>query len=149
MATSDWKAQLKEVFQKDTDFLEKKKRNEEQARLDKRDAIWFTNSIIIPVFEEIKNELSRYKRTVNIVSEDNSVELAVYFARSYFEFSYKVTIAGRFPAISVHSALRDEKPEIISRRSNSPITIDELSKEILAEHFVDQYNRFKRYFPEV
>ena len=149
MATSDWKAQLKDVFQKDFDFLEKKKRDEEQARLDKRDALWFTNTIIIPVFEEIKIELSRYNRTVNILTDDNSVELAVYFARSYFEFSYKVTITGRFPAISVHSALRDEKPEILSRRSNSPITIDELSKEILAEHFVDQYNRFKRYFPEV
>lgn len=148
MATSDWKAQLKEVFQKDLDSHEKKRRHEEQARNDKRDAVWFTGSVIIPVFEEIRNELGRYKRTVNIVTEDDSVALDVYYARSYLEFSYKVTISGRFPTISVHCALRDDKPEIISRRTNSPITIDELTRELLAEHFVDQYNRFKRYFPE-
>ena len=148
MAGSDWKAQLKEVFQKDSDILDKKRREEEQARLDKLDATWFTTTIVIPVFEEIKNELSRFNRSVKIIAEDDSVELLVYYAKSYQEFSYKVSISGRLPVISVHSSLWDETPKIISKMSNSAITIDELSKEALGAHFVEQYNRYKRYFPE-
>jgi hypothetical protein len=149
MTTGDWKSQLKEIFQKDTEIIEKKRRDEEQARLDKLDATWFATTIVIPVFEEIKNELSRYNRAVRVVVEDSSVELTVYYGKSYFEFSYKVSVVGRYPVIAVHCNLWDENPRIISKMSNSSITIDELSREALGAHFVQEYNRYKRYFREV
>lgn len=148
MPGNDWKASLKEVFQRDHDTVEKKKRNEEQARLDKVDATWFTNTIVIPVFEEIRNELTRFNRTVKILTESDSIELTVFYNKTYFEFSYKVSVSGRNPVISVHSNLWDESPCIISKMSHKPVTIDELSKEALGAHFVEQYNRYKRYFRE-
>ncbi len=148
MATSDWKSQLKEIFQKDFEILEKRKRDEEQARLDKMEAVWFTTTIVIPVFEEIRNELSRYNRTVKIVATETSVDLTVYYAKSYFEFSYSIAVEGRSPVVLVHSNLRDETPKITSRLNNNQISIDELSREALGAHFVEQYNRYKRYFPE-
>ena len=68
----NWKKQLNDVLQKDLNVPDKEETGREQARKDRLDANWFINTVIVPVFEEIKNEFSRYNRTIEITVEEDS-----------------------------------------------------------------------------
>ena len=144
----EWKNQLKNLFKPDLDLVELKKRQEEQALIDKRDAERFILYIALPAFEEIRAEFFKYNKAIEITRDSDFINLNVFSLSGFKEYTYKVTIEGRLPMIETHSQLKDEKVFALSKTNNNPLTIDEISKQYLADHFVERYSNYKKYFRE-
>ncbi|MDB5082663.1 MAG: hypothetical protein JWP00_4587 [Chloroflexi bacterium] len=142
----DWREQLKNIFRTDLELLEKKRIEEEQARLDKHEAAIFFSSVVIPAFEKIRLEFKNYRKQIEIYKEEDYIEARVKSHLGFTEYTYKISVERRKPVILTHSDVKDDSPKILSKLHPATATIDEISQEYLAEHFVEQYGQYKKYF---
>lgn len=142
----EWKNQLRNLFKSDLDVFELKKRQEAQALVDKRDADRFITNIAQPAFEEIKFEFIKYGKRIEVSRAEDCIGMEVFSATGFNEYSYTLKIEGRLPVVYTRSQLKDEKFTLLTQNSNRPLTIDDLSKQTLADHFVQRYSHYKKYF---
>lgn len=140
---SNWKKNLKEIF--DEDFLKKRKKeveSEGKVRVKR-----FISDVVEPAFEEIAEELKEYDRDIDVETEKMSATIRVFYeGAEEFYFSIKSRPYRRkdfsFPVLP----LKDEKGEQYRAEvflKDGPLYHDvtNYSKEQIIEEFLHQYKR--------
>jgi choline/glycine/proline betaine transport protein len=140
---SDWKKELKELF--DEDFQSKMRRKvESEGKLRiKR----FVSDVVEPAFEEIAEELKEYDRDIDVEIEKLAATIRVYYdGHEEFYFSIRSRPYKKkefsFPVLP----LRDEKGEIYRAEvylKDGPLYHDvtNYNREQIIREFLHEYKR--------
>ncbi len=140
---SDWKKELKELFD-DELYIKRKQQAETEGKLRVKK---FISEIVEPAFEDIAEELKEYERDIDVEIEKMAATIRVYYeGHEEFYFSIRSRPYKKkefsFPVLP----LRDEKGEYYRAEvylKDGPLYHDVTSynKEQIIRQFLHEYKR--------
>ena len=139
---SDWKSDL-------DDFIRNKER-QEKVDEDKLKEInskvkEFYSTIVTPTFEELKKELEKHQREVQISAGHNLASIIVkYEGELELDYSIKVTVSPKGAYVSQQTHFRDKsgrthRAEGYPRSGNQDYTIYDITKDDIIKNFISEY----------
>lgn len=139
---SDWKTDL-------DDFIRNKERQEkvDENKLKEIDSKVkeFYSTIVTPAFEELKKELEKHQREVQISAGHNLASIIVkYEGELELDYSIKVTVSpkGAHPSQQTHfrdKSGRTHRAEGYPRSGNQDYTIYNITKDDIIKNFISEY----------
>jgi hypothetical protein len=138
----DWKKELNNYFKEKEKLEEKNKANEVQS---KKDAGDFISSIVVPAFNELKKELEKNGREVNISSHKESAYISVKFSDvEEMDYGIGVRIHPHMAYPFTTTRTRAKTGEIylsegVIRSGAQDYTVSDISKEDIIQSFLTNY----------
>ncbi len=110
----------------------------------------FYSTIVNPAFEELKSELKRHGRDVEVYTErkDFASIIVNFEAEEELDYSIEVMISPVrvFPRPVIHytewASSRRLRVEGLLRKGPQDYDISDISKEEIIEHFLDEYKNY-------
>jgi len=143
----NWKIILANFFNKQKEEKAEKevKRSQEKLRVEK-----FYSKIVNPALEELKSELKKHGREVEVYTErkDFASIIVNFEAEEELDYSIEVRISpGRvFPRPVIHytewASSRRLRVEGLLRKGNQDYDISDITKEEIIEHFLNEYKNY-------
>jgi hypothetical protein len=143
----NWKKILANFFKRQKESKEEKeiKHSHEKLRVEK-----FYSTIVNPAFEELKSELKRYGRDVEVYTErrDFASIIVNFEGEEELDYSIEVMISPVriFPRPVIHytewASSRRLRAEGLLRKGRQDYDISEVSKEEIIEHFLNEYKNY-------
>lgn len=143
----DWKKILASFFEKQKKEKEGKegKRNQEKLRVEK-----FYATIVNPAFEELKSELKKYGREVDVYTERRDFASIIVYFEGEEELDYSIEVilypGLAFPRPVIHytewASSRRLRAEVFLRKGIQDYDISDITKEEVIEHFLNEYKNF-------
>lgn len=140
----NWKKILATILKKQKEDRRDKeiKHSHEKLRVEK-----FYSTIVNPAFKELKSELKRYGRDVDVYTErpDFASIIVNYEGEEELDYSIEVMISPDrvFPRPVIHytewASSRRLRVQGLLRKGRQDYDISEISKEEIIEHFLDEY----------
>ena len=142
----DWKKDLNELFNKKEI---KEQQNEEKMRKVELEVKRFYSSIVNSAFQEIKSELEKHDRKVEVYIGKKYASITVKFQRiEELIYSVKVYMSPRgaspYPEIKFIDAKDKKRSSAIGQYgiSSNDYDITNITKEIIIKDFLRQYKPF-------
>jgi hypothetical protein len=137
---SDWKSDL-------DDFIRNKERQEkvDEDKLKEMNSKVkeFYSTIVTPAFEELKKELEKHQREVQMSAEHNLASIIVkYEGELELDYSIKVSTKGTHPSQQTHfrdKSGRTHRAEGYLRSGNQDYTIYDITKDDIIKNFISEY----------
>jgi len=143
----NWKKILATILKKQKEDRGKKeiKHSHEKVRVEK-----FYSTIVNPAFKELKSELKRHGREVEVYTErkDFASIIVNFEAEEELDYSIEVMISPVrvFPRPVIHytewASSRRLRVEGLLRKGIQNYDISEISKEEIIEHFLNEYQNY-------
>jgi hypothetical protein len=146
----NWKKTLANFFKKQKESRGEKeiKHSHDKLRVEK-----FYSTIVNPAFEELKSELRRYGRDVEVYIErkDFASIIVNFEGEEELDYSIEVMISPVrvFPRPVIHytewASSRRLRVEGLFRKGRQDYDISDISKEEIIEHFLNEYKNYIEY----
>jgi len=146
----NWKKILATILNKQKEGRGEKKikHSHEKMRVEK-----FYSTIVNPAFEELKSELKRHGRDVEVYTErkDFASIIVNFEAEEELDYSIEVMISPVrvFPRPVIHytewASSRRLRVEGLLRKGIQNYDISDISKEEIIEHFLNEYQNYIEY----
>jgi hypothetical protein len=146
----NWEKILATIFkkQKEEKGEKEEKRSHEKLRVEK-----FYSTIVNPALEELKSELKKYGREVEVYTErrDYASIIVNFEGEEELDYSIEVMISpGRiFPRPVIHytewASSRRLRAEGLLRKGIQDYDISDITKEEIIEHFLDEYKNYIKF----
>jgi hypothetical protein len=143
----NWKEILATVLKKQKEDRREKdiKHSHEKLRVEK-----FYSTIVNPAFKELKSELRKYGREVEVYTErpDFASIIVNFEGEEELDYSIEVMISpGRvFPRPVIHytewASSRRLRVAGLLRKGRQNYSISDISKEEIIEHFLNEYKNY-------
>ena len=143
----DWKKILASFFEKqDVEKGEKQeRRSQEKLRVEE-----FYATIVNPAFEELKSELKKHGREVNVYTQRTDYASIIVQFEGAEELDYSIEVmlypGLAFPRPVVHftewASSRRLRVEGLLRKGVQNYDISDITKEEIIEHFLDEYKNY-------
>ncbi|MDH5467799.1 MAG: hypothetical protein OEY25_10305 [Candidatus Aminicenantes bacterium] len=143
----NWKKNLANFFEKQKGSKREKevKHSQEKLRIEK-----FYSTIVNPAFEELKSELKRHGRDVEVYTErrDFASIIVNFEGEEELDYSIEVMISPVhvFPRPVIHytewASSRRLRVEGLLRKGRQNYDISDISKEEIIEHFLNEYRNY-------
>jgi hypothetical protein len=143
----NWKKTLATILKKQTENRGDKdiKHSHEKLRVEK-----FYSTIVNPALQELKSELERYGRDVDVYTErpDFASIIVNFEGEEELDYSIEVMISPVrvFPRPVIHytewASSRRLRVEGLLRKGRQEYDISDISKEEIIEHFLDEYKNY-------
>jgi hypothetical protein len=146
---SDWKSDLACLF---SEKEENNKSNEEKLKITRAGVAKFYSEVVIPAFEELKNELEKYHRDVKIYTGEVYASIIVgHKDETEANYSIRVRIipgkAFPFPeTIFIElSGGKSYRVECFLRTGSQDYDITQINKDEIIQDFLSNYKMHLRY----
>jgi hypothetical protein len=143
----NWKKNLASFFKKQKEEKEEKeeKHSHEKSRVEK-----FYSTIVNPAFEELKSELKKHGREVEVYTERRDFASIIVQFESEEELDYSIEVmlspGLAFPRPVIHytewASSRRLRVEGLFRTGIQDYDISAITKEEIIEHFLNEYKNF-------
>jgi hypothetical protein len=143
----NWKKILATILKKQKEDRREKeiKHSHEKLRVEK-----FFSTIVNPAFEELRSELKKYGREVEVYTErkDFASIIVSFEAEEELDYSIEVMISPVrvFPRPVIHytewASSRRLRVQGLLRKGRQDYDISDISKEEIIEHFLDEYKNY-------
>ncbi|MGD8536802.1 MAG: hypothetical protein PVF66_13215 [Candidatus Aminicenantes bacterium] len=143
----NWKKSLAIFFEKQKESKREKdiRHSHEKLRVEK-----FFSTIVNPAFEELKSELKRYGRDVEVYTErkDFASIIVNFEGEEELDYSIEVMISPVrvFPRAVIHytewASSRRLRVEGLLRKGRPDYDISDIAKEEIIEHFLNEYKNY-------
>ena len=143
----NWKKILATFFKKQKEGRGEKeiKHSQEKLRVEK-----FYSTIVSPAFNELKSELRKYGREVEVYTErkDFASIIVSFEAEEELDYSIEVMISPVhvFPRPVIHytewASSRRLRVEGLLRKGTQNYDISDITKEEIIEHFLNEYRNY-------
>jgi hypothetical protein len=143
----NWKKILANFFDKQKEEKGEKevKRSKEKLRVEK-----FYSTIVNPAFEELRSELKKHGREVEVYAErtDFASIIVNFEAEEELDYSIEVMISPGhvFPRPVIHytewASSRRLRAEGLLRKGIQDYDISDITKEEIIEHFLNEYKNY-------
>jgi len=143
----DWKKTLTRFIEKQKEEQEIKeiKHSQEKVRVEK-----FYSTIVNPAFEELKSELKKHAREVEVYTERRDFASIIVNFEGEEELDYSIEVmlspVRVFPRPVIHytewASSRRLRIEGLLRKGVQDYDISDISKEEIIEHFLNEYKNY-------
>lgn len=140
----NWKKILANFFEKQK--VERKKKEEKQSH-EKLRVEKFYSTIVNPAFEELKSELKKHGREVEVYSERRDFASIIVQFEGEEELDYSIEVmlypGLAFPRPVIHytewASSRRLRAEGLLRKGIQDYDISDITKDEIIEHFLNEY----------
>lgn len=143
----NWKKILADTLKKQKEDRREKeiKHSHEKLRVEK-----FYSTVVTPAFNELKSELKKYGREVEVYTErkDFASIIVSFEAEEELDYSIEVMISPVhvFPRPVIHytewASSRRLRVEGLLRKGTQNYDISDITKEEIIEHFLNEYKNY-------
>jgi len=140
----NWKKMLAGIFEKQKEEKETKeiKHSQEKLRVEE-----FYSTIVNPAFEELKSELKKHGREVNVYTERRDFASIIVQFEGEEELDYSIEVmlypGLAFPRPVIHytewASSRRLRVEGLLRTGIQDYDISDITKDEIIEHFINEY----------
>ena len=140
----DWKKMLASFFEKQKEEKEKKEKKHSHEKLRVEE---FYSTIVNPAFEELKSELKKHGREVDVFTERRDFASIIVQFEGEEELDYSIEVmlypGLAFPRPVTHytewASSRRLRVEGLLRTGIQDYDISDITKEEIIEHFLKEY----------
>jgi hypothetical protein len=140
----NWKKMLAGIFEKQKEEKEKKEKKHSQEKLRVEE---FYSTIVNPAFEELKSELKKYGREVNVYTERRDFASIIVQFEGEEELDYSIEVmlypGLAFPRPVIHytewASSRRLRVEGLLRKGIQDYDIFDITKDEIIENFLNEY----------
>jgi hypothetical protein len=140
----NWKKMLADIFEKQKEEKEKKEKKHSQEKLRVEE---FYSTIVNPAFEELKSELKKHGREVNVYTERRDFASIIVQFEGEEELDYSIEVmlypGLAFPRPVIHytewASSRRLRVEGLLRKGIQDYDIFDITKDEIIENFLNEY----------
>jgi len=140
----DWKKMLASFFEKQKEEKEKKEKKHSHEKLRVEE---FYSTIVNPAFEELKSELKKHGREVDVFTERRDFASIIVQFEGEEELDYSIEVmlypGLAFPRPVIHytewASSRRLRVEGLLRTGIQDYDISDITKDEIIEHFLNEY----------
>lgn len=136
-----WREKLNHIFDKIEE--ERKQKLSEKEKL-KEEVTKFLKNVVLPAFEDLKKELTKRGRDVDIKTRLHEANIEIYY-NGIEELTYSIRIKGYYAYPKTYFSDRRRGGDRYSqegtfRNGNQDYTISNLTKEEILENLLSKYH---------